>query len=246
MFLGECHPGIATCYNNIGEMHDLKGDSEQATEYYKKGLKMKLECNAPVLSIVLSICNMAKVMIPLRQFKEAHFLLDDGFEKLNKETLPPKEGEACVCHTKGLVYKDEGSLYDAEKMFTDAAEIRRKIAPNNTQYFESLSQLADIYKIQGYLTSSLKYCERVVQSREHVINSTPHTLVLADTFDRMAEIYKKQGNTHRHVETLDKLQSELLRLERVFLCHQNERDLYEIRNRLREVHHDIQGNILDQ
>jgi cob(I)alamin adenosyltransferase len=60
-------------------------------------------------------------------------------------------------------------------------------------------------------------------------------LVIADTFDRMADIYKKQDNSHRYVETLEELQSELGRLERVFLCHQNERDLYKIRHRLRDL-----------
>lgn len=235
MFLGETHPGIAVCFNNIGEMYDLNGDSEKAMEYYKKGLDMKLRCNAPVLSTVLSLCSTAKMMIPLRQFKEAHSLLDDGFEKLNKEKLPPKEAKACVCHTKGLVYKEEGRYNDAGEMFRKAVEIRQEIAPNNTQYIESLSHLADIYKIQGYLPCSLKYCERVLQIKEQVITSTPHTLVIADTFDRMADIYKKQENTHRYDETLEKLQSELVRLERVFLCHQNERDLYKIRNRLRDL-----------
>jgi tetratricopeptide (TPR) repeat protein len=235
MFLGESHPGIAACYNNIGEMYDLKGDSEKAMEYYKRGLDMKLQCNAPVLSTVLSLCSTAKMMIPLRQFKEAHSLLDDGFEKLKIEKLPPKEAEACVCHTKGLVYKEEGRYNDAKEMFRKAVEIRQNIAPNNIQYIESLSHLADIYKIQGYLPRGLKYCERVLQLKEQIITSTPHTLVIADSFDRMADIYNKQDNTHRYIETLEELQSELLRLERVFLCHQNERDLYKIRYRLRNL-----------
>ncbi|XP_060594579.1 uncharacterized protein LOC132748925 [Ruditapes philippinarum] len=235
MFLGESHPGIAACYNNIGEMYDLKGDTEKAMEYYKRGLDMKLQCNAPVLSTVLSLCSTAKMMISLSQFKEAHSLLDDGNEKLKKEKLPPKEAEACICHTKGLVYKEEGRYKDAKEMFRKAVDIRQNIAPNNIQYIESLSHLADIYKIQGYLPSSLKYCEKVLQLKEQVITSTPHTLVIADTFDRMADMYKKQDNTHRYVDTLEELESELLRLERVFLSHQNDRDLYKIRNRLRDL-----------
>jgi tetratricopeptide (TPR) repeat protein len=106
-----------------------------------------------------------------------------------------------------LVYKEKGRYNDAEGIFRKAVEITQNIASNNTQYIESLSHLVDIYKKQGYLPSSLKYCERVLQLKEQVIASTPHTLVIVDTFDRMADIYKKQDNTHRYVETLEELQS---------------------------------------
>jgi hypothetical protein len=106
MFQGQSHPGIAACLNNIGKMYDLKGDTEKAVEYYKRGLDMKLRCNAPVLSTVPSICSTAKIMISLRKFTEAHSLLDNGFEKLKKKkALPPKEAEASYATLKGWSIK---------------------------------------------------------------------------------------------------------------------------------------------
>ena len=251
MFLGESHPGIATCYNNIGEMFDLKGNTKQAKEFFKKGLDMKLKCNSPVLSIVMSQCNTAKILIPERQFKEAHSLIDNGFERLKKEKLPPREAEALLYHTKGLVYKQEKRFYDAVEMFLKAKEIKKDIAPSNTSYAESVSQLAEMYKLQGNLTSSLNLGKTVLELKDKIIDSTPHTLVIADTLESIAEVYSKQGDVPRHTETLGKLQSELLRLERVFLSHQNDRDLCKIRDRLRDlqsginpVHHELKGDEL--
>ncbi|XP_053396232.1 uncharacterized protein LOC128556167 [Mercenaria mercenaria] len=234
-FQGENHPGVGACYNNIGEMYDLKGDSKEALEYYRKGLEIKMKSNAPVLSTVISLCSMAKMRLSMRHFKEARLLLDQGFKKLDEENLPPREAIACACDLKGMVLKQEGLFHDAEKMFRKAADLRNEIAPNNIPYLESLAHLAEINKIQGKFTSSIKLVEKILELKENAIVTMPQTLVIVDTLQCIADIYVTKGDTQQHIETLKELQSELLRLERVFLSQQNDRDLNVVRQKLRQL-----------
>ncbi|XP_045170434.2 uncharacterized protein LOC123532899 isoform X2 [Mercenaria mercenaria] len=239
MFQGENHPGMGACYNNIGEMYEMMGDSKEALEYYTKGLEVKKRCKASVLMTVISLCSVAKMNIAMEQFSEAHSLLDEGFKRLNEEKLPPKEAVACACDMKGIVFKHEGLLHNAEEMFRKAADIRNEIAPNNIPYFESLVHLADIYRMQGKVVSSIKFAEKVLELRENAVASMPHTCIIVDSLECIADIYSSKGDMQRQKETLKKLQSELLRLERVFLSQRNERDLKEIRRKLQTLNDEL-------
>ncbi|KAH3834046.1 hypothetical protein DPMN_107364 [Dreissena polymorpha] len=68
---GENHPGVGMTLNNIGLMYDQKGNSVLALKYFKEGLKIKKKSNAPDLSRVASLTNVANTYIDVGTFDKA-------------------------------------------------------------------------------------------------------------------------------------------------------------------------------
>ncbi|XP_053396222.1 kinesin light chain 4-like [Mercenaria mercenaria] len=232
--LGENHPSIGACYNNIGVMYDQKGDAENAFKYYKKGLEVKLKSKAPVMSIVFSLSNAANMSSSMGNYREAHRLIDDALMRLTEEKIPPREALACTYDTKGKIYLQEEKFIEAEEMFQKAVDVREEIA-ENMPYLESLVHLADANRRSGNFERSLSIAKKGLKLKTKATASMPLNTLIAECLACIADVYGRTNNIEKHRETLEKIESELLRLEQVYLCQCNEKGLEKIRNQLKDV-----------
>lgn len=231
---GEDHPGVGASLNNLGVMYDQKGDSENALKYYQKGLEVKMKANAPAMSIVFSLSNAANMSMAMGNYEEAHRLLDDALRRLHKEKVPPREALACTYDTKGKVHVKEGKLKEAEEMFQKAVDIREDIS-DNLPYLESLVHLAEVNKQRGQYDQSLRLAKKALRLKEKATTAMPQNSFVAECYQCLADVYNRTNDTGKYKETLEKIEAELLRLERVFLCQCNEISLQKVRSQLNDI-----------
>ncbi|XP_060594578.1 uncharacterized protein LOC132748924 isoform X2 [Ruditapes philippinarum] len=237
---GETHPFVGACLNNIGIMYYQKGDWHKALEFYEAGLDIKRKNQTPAWSLVNSLSNTANMYSETGESAKAMQLLNEALELLNKEKLPPKESFALIYDTIGKVYRRDENLTSAEDMFQKAINIRGEISMENVTYLESLVHLADIHKRQKHYISCIKVSNKALQIKETAEKAMPQNPFVKECFECLAEVYNLSGSNDKYIETLEKLQSELIRLERVHLDHGNDRDLLKVRKEMQSVTETIQ------
>ncbi|XP_053396226.1 nephrocystin-3-like isoform X2 [Mercenaria mercenaria] len=232
---GEDHPFVGACLNNIGIMYYLKGDSHKALKFYEEGLEIKRKSATPVISLVNSLSNTANMYSETGNSKKAHILLDEAIELLNKEKVPCRDAAALLCDTKGKVYRREGAFKFAEDMFQKAIDVRKEISDENVPYLESLVHLANINKRQGNYISCIRISNKALTIKEKAEIAMPQHPFIKECLECLVEVYKKTDDKDKCKETLEKLESELIRLEKVHLDHGNERDLLKVRTQMHEI-----------
>ncbi|XP_053396220.1 uncharacterized protein LOC123550883 [Mercenaria mercenaria] len=232
--LGENHPNVGVCYNNIGVMYEQKGDADNAFKYYKKGLEVKVKSKAPIMSVVFSLSNVANMSSSMGNYREAHRLIDDALKRLSEEKIPPRESLACTYETKGKIYLREEKFIEAEEMLQKAVDIREEIA-ENMLYLESLVHLADANRRSGNFERSISIAKQGLKLKTKATASMPQNTFVAECLVCIADVYDRTNNIERHRETLEKIESELLRLEQVYLCQCNEKGYEKIRTQLKDV-----------
>ncbi|XP_053396229.1 nephrocystin-3-like isoform X2 [Mercenaria mercenaria] len=232
---GEDHPFVGACLNNIGIMYYQKGDSHKALKFYEEGLEIKRKSAAPVTSLVNSLSNTANMYSETGNSKKAHVLLDEATELLNKEKVPCRDSTALIYDTKGKVYRREGAFKFAEDVFQKAVDVRKEISEENVVYLESLVHLANISKRQGNYVSCIKISNKALTIKEKAEIAMPQHPFIKECLECLAEVYKKTDDKVKYKETLEKLESELIRLETVHLDHGNEKDLFKVRTQIREI-----------
>jgi tetratricopeptide (TPR) repeat protein len=215
-------------------MYEQRGDLEKAFEYYKKGLDVKVKAKAPVMSVVFSLSNVANVSSTMKNYEDAHKLIDDALERLKAEKVPPREALACAYDTKGKTYDREGKLKEAEEMFQVAVDIRETIA-ENMPYVESLVHLADVNKRKGNYEKSLELAKCALKLTSKATLAMPQNPFIAECLECVADVYNRKGYVEKYRVTLEKIETELLRLEQVFLCQCNDRALEKIRNQIQDI-----------
>lgn len=232
---GNDHPSVGSSLNNIGLMYDQKGDSENAIKYYTEGLEINYKSKAHAKYIVISLSNTANMSAAMGKCDDAHTFLDEALDMLHAEAIPSRAAMAYTYDTKGKVFRREGKLHDAEELFVKAVDIRGEISPDNIKYMESLVHLADINKRQGHLKTSIKIATKALTLKDKATSSMPHNTIVAECLECIADVYNMTDDLERYKETQEKIESELLRLEQVFLCQCNEKSLQRIRDQLTDI-----------
>ncbi|XP_052802979.1 uncharacterized protein LOC128233371 isoform X2 [Mya arenaria] len=212
---GEVSSAVGKCLNNFGDLFENKGNHPKAYELYKKGLDMKRMCKTETISIADSLSNVAKCLINMGNYEDAHRHLDDAFHMLNKEKIPMLDGLSLVHHTKGKVYAKENRLKEAQKAFAESVSISRMSELKGVVYMERLIDLARLQQRRkqfkaciGTLTEALSYQGEITQSKEHSFD-------IIRCFKCLSEIYKERNDKVKHVQTLYAMEKECFRLERV-------------------------------
>ncbi|XP_053396230.1 uncharacterized protein LOC123550891 isoform X1 [Mercenaria mercenaria] len=232
---GEDHPFVGACLNNIGIMYYQKGDSHKALKFYEEGLEIKRKSATPMISLVNSLSNTANMYSETGNSKKAHILLDEAMELLNKEKVPSRHATSLIYDTKGKVFRREGAFKFAEDMFQKATDVRKEISEVNIPYLESLVHLANINKRQGNYISCIKVSNKALTIKENAEIAMPQHPFIKECLECLAEVYRKTDDKDNYKKTLEQLESELIRLEKVHLDHGNERDLLKVRTRMHNI-----------
>ncbi|KAL4232473.1 hypothetical protein ACF0H5_007165 [Mactra antiquata] len=106
--------------------------------------------------MVLSLANTASVCMQVKEYGEAHQLLDEALEKLLNQTVTPKEALGNTYDTKGKAYRSENKFELAAQMFQKRLVLREEIASETMPYMESLVHLADVNRRLGNYDESRK------------------------------------------------------------------------------------------
>ena len=236
---GEDNPSVGVTYNNIGVFYDQKGDHEKALEFYEKGLEIKRNEQFPANSIADSLSNIAAAYSGLGRHREAHEFCEQAMEVLKEPAIPPVHAIALIYDTQGKVYMSEGKFEQACQLFTKSIEMKETNRMDGITYIESKLHLAQAKRKEGQHALSIKITEDLLGNKEKAIKTMPQNTFIHECLECLADIYKETGNNVNYSETLDKIQSELLRLENFHLCQCNERKVDKIKTQLQEVNEKI-------
>jgi tetratricopeptide (TPR) repeat protein len=118
-----------------------------------------------------------------------------GIDKVDSGRFDGDEQCAVILeaiHLLGTLYKDQGKLGEAEKMYERALRGREEVlGPTHTLTLNTVNNLGNLYKDQGKLGEAEKMYERALRGYEEALGPT-HTLTL-NTVNNLGILYKDQG-----------------------------------------------------
>lgn len=231
---GEDHPSIGATLNNIGLLYDQKGDVKQALMYFLKGLEIKKKSKAPDLSLVSSLNNIASLYCGIGKTEEAHKMIDEAEEILNRQKIRPGDPLAYMYENRGHAYMKEGKLTEARECIEIAVNDRRYISPNHPTYLESLAHMAEVCRLQKDYCACQKTVKKALKVHETAVISMPQHLFLKECLQTLVKLHEEIGDDEKCKSALGKLESELMRLERE-IGELNEPKLHKIRTALEDV-----------
>lgn len=233
---GKDHHGVGATKNNIGLMYDLMGDHELALKYYSEGLEIKQKSSTPTWSLVYSMNNIANMYRSMKLYTEANSLLEQAMQKLNEEESPHKGAVSLTYDTLGKVLLSQEKYKQASDMFEIAAAMRKDISANGVAHVESITHLAKAQQKMGNHIFAEKLAKEVIALSDATNRAMPTNTFVSDTLEVLRDIYNSVGESERVKLTIELLQSELLRQERIYMGSSNTRRVNEITTKLSDIH----------
>jgi len=215
-------------------MYDQKGDKDNALIYFMKGLEIKKKSKANDLSLINSMNNVASMYCGLGRTNDAHRMLDEVEYILNRQKVSPGDPVAYLYGTRGLAYMKEGKLNEAREVIEKGVEKRQSLAPDNPSYLESLSHKAEICRLQRDFKACRHTVDMALKVQETVVKAMPQHFFIKECLECLLKVHEELGDTVNYKNTLGKLESELLRLERE-IDESNKRKLQGVRSALEDV-----------
>lgn len=157
--------GIATTYNNLGNIKLLQGDYEKAEEYYIKNIEINKKHHSK--ESIYSYSNLAAIYVNKQKYRQALLLTDSSIEIQNKTDV---DLAMSIDYTrKGNIYKrlqiDDSALLwyikglDLREKIQDSSGIvyiKNMIAElliQKGEYDEAKSLINEILSFEDYFTS---------------------------------------------------------------------------------------------
>src|SRR5690606_17290196 len=124
--LGEDHPDIAMCFNNIGIIYQEEMKYSEALEYFHKAWNIR-QIHLPIEhpSLGQSHACIGNVHYCLKRYDLALEHYNLALENFKKSLFPNHPNIAMIFRNIGLVYQDKGDLQQALLHIEKAAIIYR-------------------------------------------------------------------------------------------------------------------------
>lgn len=212
---GRNHPKVGDALNRLGLLYDQRGDHATGLEYFKKGLDVKMKTKAAPISVVYSLSNVANSYNAMGKFEEAHNLVDEAFDILNKEKVNMLDGFSLMYNTRGKIYAKQGNLNEAMEAFTKTVEITRQIERKSYIYMKRLVNLAEVLERKKKFKSSLTYAEEALEIRHETTKALPHNFTVIECLQCISNIFENFGLNKEYRDTLYDIERECYRLQQV-------------------------------
>ncbi|XP_048765483.2 uncharacterized protein LOC130046267 isoform X1 [Ostrea edulis] len=183
----ENHPIIGSIMNNMGILYQRKKEFVKAAEYYRKGLHIKEQTNAPLKAIIISETNVTQTLLESGQIEGAMELLENSFKRL--EDFPDLFSDV-----KSWLWELLGKSYIKVSRFENTAEVLQKaieLRSHSSMNDHSILELVCLYaKCLLDLAENEKAIEEIGQRlhlRELIIKNTPTNPIIILTYENLME-----------------------------------------------------------
>ena len=200
------------------------------------GLEIKKKAATPTWSLVYSMNNVANIYRSMKHYFRAIALLEEAMQKLNEEEFPHKGAISLTYDTLGKVYLSQGKYQDASGLFEKAADMKEEISANGVAHVETIMHLAKAQQKMGNYRFAEKLAKKVMKLSETTNRAMPTNTFVSETLDVLVDAYSSMGENEKVKSTLELLQSELMRQERIYMGSCNARRVNEIAIRLSDIH----------
>ncbi|XP_011456017.3 uncharacterized protein [Magallana gigas] len=256
----EYHPIIGSIMNNMGVLYERKEDFAKAAEYYRKGLAIKEQTNAPIKAIMISESNVARILLELNQNEEAIELVENGFKRL--EDIPGlfTDTRSLLLETLGKAHIKMGNFREAAVALKRAISCRCKGAPNDNSILNLVCLYAESLLALSEYEKAAQEIQKGFRLNETLIINYPTNTNIALAYEKLLEAYfglKRREDLDR---TYEAGRNEFFRLIRVYeeMNNFNKREdlltrfqrfktryLGMLKELTNEIHEESQGTIND-
>ena len=210
------------------------------------GLEIKKKSSTPTWSLVYSMSNIANMYRSMKLYSQATSLLEQAMQKLNEEENPHKGAVSLTYDSFGKVLLSQEKYKEASDMFEKAAAMRKAISANGVAHVESITHLAKAQQKMGNHVFAEKLAKEVITLSEATNKAMPTNTFISETLEVLVDIYSSIGESERVKLTIELLQSELLRQERIYMGSSNIRRVNEITRKLSNVHLSLKQKAANQ
>ena len=194
--LGENHPNVASCYNNIGLMESYLGDYSSALNNLKNSLAIDMkffgENHPKVASIYSNLggmhsdlgdysaaldCYLKSLDINIRAFGESH----------------PKT--AMIYSNIGGAYSNQGNYYSALDYYNKALVIEQEfLGEDDLAVAYDYNNIGTIYSYLGEFVTALEYYQKSLAIREKILGMNhPHVAIVYNNIASSYSSLKKDS-----------------------------------------------------
>lgn len=179
--------------------------------------------------------NIANIYRSMNDCLKAIELLEEALQTLNKEEFPHKGAVSLTYDTLGKVYQTQGKFQEATTMFAKAADIRKEISQNGVPHVESMMHLAKAEHGLGNYETAIQLSEKILTLMERTNNAMPTNSFMSECLETLMDSYRAVGMREKVKTTLEILQSELMRQERVHMGYCNTTQVDKITSKLSNI-----------
>ena len=172
----------------------------------------------------------------MNNYSKANELLKEAMQKIDEEDPPHRGAESLTYYTLGKVRLSQGNCDEASELLEKAAEMYRRICENGPPHVETLMHLAKAQQKHGKNEIAVRLSEKILSVSETINKAIPTNTFISKTLEVLIEAYSNIGESERKKCTLERLQSELMRLERIHMASCNTTRVNEITKRLSDIH----------
>ena len=203
------------------------------------GLAIKRKSTAThAVSVAYSLNNIANLCCIMKNFSQANKLLEEAMQKLSEEDLPHKGVESLIYYTLGKVKLSQGNYQGATKLFDKAAamyEIRED--------FETCMPTSKRQQKHGKYKIAAELSNKILRLSEAVNKAIQANTDVSETLELLIDAYIDMGESELVKYTLELLQCELIRQERIYTGSCNTRRVNEITTRLSDIQVSLKPSI---
>lgn len=211
----ENHAHIGSTMNNIGLVYDKMGDIDEAFNYFKRGLEIKVASNAPEKAVIISRKNVADCLARMGRQEEALQEINVALETLEKVPDLYNEVRAKVYDVYSLVYREKEDYGSAVRMLEKALCIRSDLPLHNIYNIKSLCACAKLCLQLGNYDKAREYVEKVLYVRRKFRQAHPCESLIAECIITAMELEGSKGGNLQNtlklyeigMEELDLLQT---------------------------------------
>ena len=205
--------GMATSYNNLGNIYSDQGDFVKALQHYQRALDLVETTNKPKASIYygnIGAIYLAQGVHPkaLEQFQKSLAIC----EELNDE-----EGMAVAYNNIGIIYYEGGDATQALAYYGKSVELNKKLE-DKQGLAETYLNIGIIKKTQGDYAQALEYGQKSLAMQQELSNAQG----IAEVYGVIGEIYAAKNDMTRALANFNKelsLAEEIGNKDRVALSY---------------------------
>lgn len=211
--LGNHHPYMVSCLNNLALFRQSLGQSVEAEPFFEEALttyRRLLPRDHPNVAVTLN--NLALVNHSLDRFAEAEPLYEESFAIFRR--LLPRDHPflASALNNLGGVRQSLGRTAEAEPLFEEALAMRRRLFGEiNADVAKSLVSLASVRESLGQIVDAEQLLEKAL-TLNHQLFPGGHP-DLATNLNNLAYLRQK---LHRSAEAAPLFEEALLMRSRIF------------------------------
>ena len=179
---------LASALNNIGFIHQYKGEIDLSLEYFQKSLKLKKEIGDK-MGMATSYNNIGYI----HEYLGENTLALEFYQKSLKlrEEIDDKEGMASSFNNIGSIHLNQGDNHLALKYYQKSLKLKKEIGDKKGMVI-SYNNIGYIYENQGDIPLALDYYQKCLKILEEIGDRKG----IAESYNNIGFIHDNQGDNN--------------------------------------------------